>query len=106
MAAQGAGGASVGLYQDSNLTEVAYVIDHCDATFVVVAGRDGKAHRTPVSLGRLAGDTLEYTGADWGSRFSLKWKDINAGIMDQTIINNAIANSGVARGYRFSRLDG
>ena len=34
LAAQAAGGASVGIYQDSNLTEVAYVIDHCDAKFV------------------------------------------------------------------------
>ena len=32
IAAQAAGAASVGLYQDSNLTEVAYVIDHCDAS--------------------------------------------------------------------------
>ena len=28
VAAQAAGAASVGIYQDSNLTEVAYVIDH------------------------------------------------------------------------------
>jgi long-chain acyl-CoA synthetase len=30
----------VGLYQDSNLTEVAYVIDHCDATFVVAEDQE------------------------------------------------------------------
>src|SRR5712664_2270678 len=35
LSAQANGGAAVGLYQDSNLTEVAYVIDHCDATSVV-----------------------------------------------------------------------
>ena len=40
IAAQGAGAASVGLYQDSNLTEVAYVIDHCDATFVVAEDQE------------------------------------------------------------------
>ena len=40
MAAQAAGGASVGLYQDSNLTEVAFVIDHCDATFVVAEDQE------------------------------------------------------------------
>ncbi len=40
IAAQGAGGASVGLYQDSNLNEVAYVIDHCDATFVVAEDQE------------------------------------------------------------------
>jgi len=40
VAAQGAGGASVGLYQDSNLTEVAFVIDHCDATFVVAEDQE------------------------------------------------------------------
>ena len=40
IAAQAAGGASVGLYQDSNLTEVAFVIDHCDATFVVAEDQE------------------------------------------------------------------
>jgi long-chain acyl-CoA synthetase len=40
IAAQGAGAASVGLYQDSNLTEVAYVIDHCDARFVVAEDQE------------------------------------------------------------------
>src|SRR5574342_1234433 len=40
VAAQAAGGASVGLYQDSNLNEVAYVIDHCDATFVVAEDQE------------------------------------------------------------------
>ncbi len=40
IAAQGAGAASIGLYQDSNLTEVAYVIDHCDARFVVAEDQE------------------------------------------------------------------
>jgi long-chain acyl-CoA synthetase len=40
LAAQAAGGASVGLYQDSNLTEVAYVIDHCDASVVVAEDQE------------------------------------------------------------------
>ncbi len=40
IAAQAAGGASVGIYQDSNLNEVAYVIDHCDATFVVAEDQE------------------------------------------------------------------
>ena len=40
LAAQGAGGASVGIYQDSNLNEVAFVIDHCDATFVVAEDQE------------------------------------------------------------------
>lgn len=40
IAAQAAGGASVGLYQDSNLNEVAYVIDHCDASFVVAEDQE------------------------------------------------------------------
>jgi len=40
IAAQAAGGASVGLYQDSNLAEVAYVIDHCDARFVVAEDQE------------------------------------------------------------------
>ncbi|HEX9289539.1 MAG TPA: AMP-binding protein [Anaeromyxobacteraceae bacterium] len=40
LAAQAAGGASVGLYQDSNLTEVAYVIDHCDASIVVAEDQE------------------------------------------------------------------
>jgi long-chain acyl-CoA synthetase len=40
IAAQAAGGSSVGLYQDSNLNEVAYVIDHCDATFVVAEDQE------------------------------------------------------------------
>jgi long-chain acyl-CoA synthetase len=40
IAAQGAGAASVGLYQDSNLTEVAYVIDHCDASVVVAEDQE------------------------------------------------------------------
>jgi long-chain acyl-CoA synthetase len=40
IAAQAAGAASVGLYQDSNLTEVAYVIDHCDASVVVAEDQE------------------------------------------------------------------
>ncbi|HET6923810.1 MAG TPA: AMP-binding protein, partial [Anaeromyxobacteraceae bacterium] len=40
IAAQAAGGSSVGLYQDSNLNEVAYVIDHCDASFVVAEDQE------------------------------------------------------------------
>jgi len=40
IAAQAAGAASVGLYQDSNLAEVAYVIDHCDATVVVAEDQE------------------------------------------------------------------
>jgi long-chain acyl-CoA synthetase len=40
IAAQAAGAVSVGLYQDSNLNEVAYVIDHCDATFVVAEDQE------------------------------------------------------------------
>jgi long-chain acyl-CoA synthetase len=34
LAAQAAGGGSVGIYQDSNLTEVAFVVDHSDSRFV------------------------------------------------------------------------
>ena len=40
IAAQAAGAASVGIYQDSNLTEVAYVIDHCDASVVVAEDQE------------------------------------------------------------------
>jgi long-chain acyl-CoA synthetase len=40
LAAQSAGAASVGIYQDSNLTEVAYVIDHSDAAFVVAEDQE------------------------------------------------------------------
>jgi long-subunit acyl-CoA synthetase (AMP-forming) len=40
LAAQAAGAASVGIYQDSNLNEVAYVIDHCDAAFVVAEDQE------------------------------------------------------------------
>jgi long-chain acyl-CoA synthetase len=40
LAAQAAGAASVGIYQDSNLTEVAYVIDHCDASIVVAEDQE------------------------------------------------------------------
>jgi long-chain acyl-CoA synthetase len=40
LAVQSAGGASVGIYQDSNLNEVAYVIDHCDAAFVVAEDQE------------------------------------------------------------------
>ena len=40
IAAQSLGGAAVGLYQDSNLNEVAYVIDHCDAAFVVAEDQE------------------------------------------------------------------
>src|SRR5213082_1954786 len=45
LAAQSIGAASVGIYQDSNLNEVAYVIDHCDAKAV---GR--KRHATEPGL--------------------------------------------------------
>jgi len=40
LAAQARGAASVGIYQDSNLTEVAFVIDHCDAKFVVAEDQE------------------------------------------------------------------
>jgi long-chain acyl-CoA synthetase len=40
LAAQAAGAASVGIYQDSNLTEVAYVIDHSDAVFVIAEDQE------------------------------------------------------------------
>jgi long-chain acyl-CoA synthetase len=40
IAAQAAGAASVGLYQDSNLTEVAFVIDHCDASIIVAEDQE------------------------------------------------------------------
>ncbi|HEY6004564.1 MAG TPA: AMP-binding protein, partial [Anaeromyxobacter sp.] len=40
IAAQAAGAASVGIYQDSNLTEVAYVIDHCDASVVIAEDQE------------------------------------------------------------------
>src|SRR5512137_1938047 len=40
IAAQAAGGSSVGLYQDSNVSEVAFVIDHCDAIFVVAEDQE------------------------------------------------------------------
>ncbi|HUJ24687.1 MAG TPA: AMP-binding protein [Myxococcales bacterium] len=40
LAAQAAGAASVGIYQDSTLTEVGYVIDHCDAQFVVAEDQE------------------------------------------------------------------
>jgi long-chain acyl-CoA synthetase len=40
LAAQSAGAASVGIYQDSNLNEVAYIIDHCDAKVVVAEDQE------------------------------------------------------------------
>jgi long-chain acyl-CoA synthetase len=40
LAAQAAGAASVGIYQDSSLTEVAYVIDHCDASLIVAEDQE------------------------------------------------------------------
>src|SRR3954469_20396626 len=40
LAAQSIGAASVGIYQDSNLNEVAYVIDHCDAKLVVAEDQE------------------------------------------------------------------
>ena len=40
IAAQAVGAASVGIYQDSNLSEVAYVIDHCDASVVVAEDQE------------------------------------------------------------------
>src|SRR5436190_2471328 len=40
LAAQSAGAASIGIYQDSTLTEVAYVIDHCDAKFVIAEDQE------------------------------------------------------------------
>ncbi|MGE5459761.1 MAG: AMP-binding protein [Solirubrobacterales bacterium] len=40
LAAQAAGAASVGLYQDSNVAEVAFVIDHCDASIVVAEDQE------------------------------------------------------------------
>ena len=40
IAAQAAGCASVGLYQDSNVAEVAFVIDHCDAAVVVAEDQE------------------------------------------------------------------
>src|SRR6266542_3119975 len=40
VAAQAAGAASVGLYQDSNIAEVAFVIDHCDASIIVAEDQE------------------------------------------------------------------
>ncbi len=40
LAAQAAGAASVGIYQDSNLTEVGFVIDHSDARFIVAEDQE------------------------------------------------------------------
>jgi long-chain acyl-CoA synthetase len=40
LAAQSVGAASVGIYQDSNITEVAFVIDHCDAKFVIAEDQE------------------------------------------------------------------
>jgi long-chain acyl-CoA synthetase len=40
IAAQAAGAASVGIYQDSNLTEVSFVIDHSDASIVVAEDQE------------------------------------------------------------------
>ncbi|MBU2547327.1 MAG: AMP-binding protein [Proteobacteria bacterium] len=40
VAAQSLGGAPLGIYQDSILTEVAYVIDHSDAKFVVAEDQE------------------------------------------------------------------
>lgn len=40
LAAQAAGGISVGIFQDSLAKEVAYVVDHCDATVVVVEDQE------------------------------------------------------------------
>ena len=40
MAAQCLGGAPAGIYQDSILTEVAYVINHADAKFVVAEDQE------------------------------------------------------------------
>ncbi len=40
IAAQAAGAASVGIYQDSSLGEVAFVIDHCDASIVVAEDQE------------------------------------------------------------------
>jgi long-chain acyl-CoA synthetase len=40
IAAQACGAASVGLYQDSNLNDVAFVIDHCDASVVVAEDQE------------------------------------------------------------------
>jgi long-chain acyl-CoA synthetase len=40
LAAQAAGATSVGIYQDSTLNEVAYVIDHSEAVFVVAEDQE------------------------------------------------------------------
>jgi long-chain acyl-CoA synthetase len=51
LAAQAAGGAAVGIYQDSTSNEVAYVIDHCDASFVVAEDQE----QVDKILGMLSG---------------------------------------------------
>jgi len=40
IAAQAAGAASVGIYQDSSLVEVGFVIDHCDASVIVAEDQE------------------------------------------------------------------
>ncbi len=40
LAAQSLGGVSVGIYQESLPNELAYIIDNCDATFVVVEDQE------------------------------------------------------------------
>jgi long-chain acyl-CoA synthetase len=52
LSAQANGGAAVGLYQDSNLNEVSYVIDHCDARFVVAEDQE-QVDKVLEMLGKL-----------------------------------------------------
>ncbi len=55
LAAQALGGASVGLYQDAVAPEVAFVVDHCDARFVVAEDQEqvDKLLDTRVRMPRL-----------------------------------------------------
>lgn len=56
--------------------------------------------------GTLSGDTLEFTGASWGSHFSLQWKNANSGTLTQRMIGLNVGAAGVVWTKPFARLDG
>ena len=56
--------------------------------------------------GAFSGDTLEFTGASWGSRFEFKWKDANGGSLAMQDVNPNSRTNGKIVTRAFTRLDG
>jgi hypothetical protein len=76
-----------------------------DVDLIVMANNGGTPYWRS-TRGSLSGDTLEFTGASWGNRNSLRWKDANSGTFTAQVINPTAKDNGRMYTTSFTRLDG